>query len=141
MRHPTLTDTRAAKATMPPNWLLAAGCRMGRLLIRRKADDLTDDEFVFQPVPGANSAAWVVGHLAVTARREGGTARALRVTRARQPAGGVVPLTSPIPPLLTRTQQPLPRESRRAARPCRRPAPCRGTSSWANSVAAAEPIM
>jgi hypothetical protein len=58
MRHPTLPDTRAAKATMPPNWLLAAGCRMGRLLIRRKADDLTDDEFVFRPAPGTNSAAW-----------------------------------------------------------------------------------
>jgi hypothetical protein len=54
---------------MSPNELLAAGYRMGRLLVRRMVDDLTDAEFAFQPVPGANSAAWIVGHLAVTARR------------------------------------------------------------------------
>jgi hypothetical protein len=33
------------------------------------ADDLTAEEFRHQPVAGANSAAWVVGHLALTARR------------------------------------------------------------------------
>ena len=48
---------------------LAAGYRMGRQLVHRFTDDLTDAEFVHQPVPGANSAAWIVGHLAVTARR------------------------------------------------------------------------
>ncbi len=48
---------------------LAAGYRMGRALVHRLADDLTDAEFAHQPVPGANSPAWIVGHLAVTARR------------------------------------------------------------------------
>jgi hypothetical protein len=52
-----------------PNDLLASGYRMGRQLLHRLMDDLTDDEFRHQPVPGANSAAWIVGHLAVTARR------------------------------------------------------------------------
>jgi hypothetical protein len=32
-------------------------------------DDLTADDFRHQPVPGANSAAWVVGHLTVSVRR------------------------------------------------------------------------
>jgi uncharacterized damage-inducible protein DinB len=54
---------------MTPNELLAAGYRMGRQVLHRMVDDLTPDEFRHQPVPGANSAAWVVGHLAVTARR------------------------------------------------------------------------
>lgn len=48
---------------------LAAGYRMGRQLVHMLTDDLTDAEFAHQPVPGANCAAWVVGHLAVTARR------------------------------------------------------------------------
>ncbi|HEY1186294.1 MAG TPA: DinB family protein [Gemmata sp.] len=49
--------------------LLAAGYRMGRQMVHWMTDDLTDAEFAFQPVAGANSAAWIVGHLAVTARR------------------------------------------------------------------------
>lgn len=47
----------------------AAGYRMGRLLVHHLTDDLTEAEFYHQPVPGANCAAWIVGHLAVTARR------------------------------------------------------------------------
>ena len=54
---------------MTPNELLAGGYRMGRHLVRLMCEDLTEDQFRPQPVPGANSAAWIVGHLAVVARR------------------------------------------------------------------------
>jgi hypothetical protein len=54
---------------MTPNDLLAGGYRMAKVLLHRLTDDLTAAEFRHQPVPGANSAAWVVGHLAVTLRR------------------------------------------------------------------------
>jgi hypothetical protein len=53
---------------MTPNDLLAAGYRMSAQLFHRMVDDLTLEEFTRQPVPGANCAAWVVGHLAVTMR-------------------------------------------------------------------------
>ena len=56
---------------MTPNDLIAAGLRMGKALIHRAVDDLTADEFRHQPLPGTNSAAWVVGHLAATAHRVG----------------------------------------------------------------------
>ncbi|MFO0824040.1 MAG: DinB family protein [Gemmataceae bacterium] len=49
--------------------LLVAGYRMARQMVHRMCDDLTPEEFQHQPVAGANSAAWVVGHLAVTCRR------------------------------------------------------------------------
>jgi hypothetical protein len=83
---------------MTPNDILAAGYRMSAQLFHRMVDDLTPEEFNRQPVPGANCAAWVVGHLALTlrnsARRVGGTdlpdipadvADKLKATR--QPAG------------------------------------------------------
>lgn len=54
---------------MTPNELLAAGYRIGRQMVHMMCDDLTDREFCHQPVLGANSAAWIVGHLGVTARR------------------------------------------------------------------------
>jgi hypothetical protein len=54
---------------MTANELLAAGYRMGLKMLRGMCDDLTEAEFHHQPVPGANSAAWIVGHLAVVARR------------------------------------------------------------------------
>ena len=54
---------------MTPNDLLAGGYRMGRQLVHMMVDDLTAEEFRYQPVPGVNSAAWIVGHLAVVARR------------------------------------------------------------------------
>ena len=38
-------------------------------LIHRMTDDLTPAEFYHVPVPGANCAAWVIGHLTVTLRR------------------------------------------------------------------------
>ena len=54
---------------MTPNDLLAGGYRMAHRLVRLMCDDLTEAEFHHQPVPGTNSAAWIVGHLGVTARR------------------------------------------------------------------------
>jgi hypothetical protein len=54
---------------MTPNDLLAAGIRMSTALIHRMVDDLTPDEFLHQPAPGANCAAWIVGHLATTLHR------------------------------------------------------------------------
>ena len=49
--------------------LLIGGYRMGRRMVELMCEDLTEEEFLHQPVAGANSAAWIVGHLAVTARR------------------------------------------------------------------------
>lgn len=51
---------------MTPNDLLLANYRMSAGLFHRMVDDLTPDEMLRQPVPGANCAAWVVGHLALT---------------------------------------------------------------------------
>jgi uncharacterized damage-inducible protein DinB len=76
--------------------LLAAGHRMGRDLIHRMCDDLTEAEFRHQPVPGANSAAWIVGHLAVVARR----------TAERLGATGLPPLTEEFVARFSQTKQP-----------------------------------
>lgn len=54
---------------MTPNDVIAGGYRMAKALIHRMTDDLTPADFAHQPCPGANSAAWVVGHLALTLRR------------------------------------------------------------------------
>ena len=62
---------------MTPHDVIAAGYRMAKALLHRYVDDLAPAEFHHQPVPGANSAAWVVGHLAATLRR---TAERLGVT-------------------------------------------------------------
>lgn len=72
---------------MTPNELLAAGYRMGRQMVHFMCDDLTEDEFRHQPVPGANSPAWIVGHLALTARR---TAERLGATELPVLAEGFV---------------------------------------------------
>ena len=53
---------------MTPNDVLAAGYRMSAALVHRMVDDLTPAEFERQPVPGANCASWVIGHLALTLR-------------------------------------------------------------------------
>ena len=53
---------------MSPNDVLTAGYRMSAQLFHRMVDDLTPEEFARQPVAGANSAAWVVGHLALVLR-------------------------------------------------------------------------
>jgi uncharacterized damage-inducible protein DinB len=52
-----------------PNDLLASGYRMGRQFLHSMVDDLSAEEFRHQPAQGANCAAWIVGHLAVVARR------------------------------------------------------------------------
>ena len=54
---------------MTANDLIAAGYRMGGVLIHRMTDDLTPADFYHVPVPGSNTAAWIVGHLALTFRR------------------------------------------------------------------------
>jgi hypothetical protein len=54
---------------MTPNDLVAGAYRMAGLMIHRMIDDLAPGDFGHHPVPGANSAAWVVGHLATTLRR------------------------------------------------------------------------
>jgi uncharacterized damage-inducible protein DinB len=46
--------------------LIASGYRIGKNFVHNFCRDLTPEEFHFQPVPGANSAAWIVGHLAHT---------------------------------------------------------------------------
>jgi len=62
---------------MSPNDLIVSSYRIGRQFVHRMVDDLNPEEFQHQPVPGTNSAAWIVGHLALTARR---TAERLGVT-------------------------------------------------------------
>jgi hypothetical protein len=54
---------------MTPNDVIAGAYRMAGLMIHRMTADLTADEFRHQPVAGANSAAWVIGHLGLTLRR------------------------------------------------------------------------
>jgi len=62
---------------MISNDLLASAYTMAAQLFHRLVDDLTPDEYLRQPCPGANSAAWVVGHLTGSLRnslrRLGGT--------------------------------------------------------------------
>jgi hypothetical protein len=53
---------------MTPNDLFAHAYESGRKLVHRMVDDLSPDEWVRQPVPGANNAAWIVGHLTLTLR-------------------------------------------------------------------------
>lgn len=45
------------------------GLRVSKALIHRMVDDLKPHEFEFQPCPGANCIAWVLGHLTATDRR------------------------------------------------------------------------
>jgi hypothetical protein len=90
---------------MTPTDLAAGGYRMAKLLLHRMTDDLTAAEFRHQPVPGANSAGWVVGHLAVTLRRTaerlGATdlppapANAAVFAATKQPAGAQADLGDP----------------------------------------------
>jgi hypothetical protein len=92
---------------MTPNELIAGGYRMAKGLLHRMVDDLTPAEFRHKPAPGANSAVWIVGHLAVTLRR---TAERLgaadlppvsaelagRFAATRQPAGDQAGLGDPV---------------------------------------------
>jgi uncharacterized damage-inducible protein DinB len=49
--------------------LLVGAHRMARQFLHNMCADLTAEEFHHQALPGTNSAAWIVGHLALTARR------------------------------------------------------------------------
>jgi DinB superfamily len=53
---------------MTENDLIASAYSMSAQLLHRMVDDLTSDEFLRQPCPGANNAAWVIGHLTNTLR-------------------------------------------------------------------------
>jgi hypothetical protein len=52
-----------------PNEAIAYALRASQKLFHRYLDDLKPAEFDHQPVPGANSAGWIVGHLIRTDRR------------------------------------------------------------------------
>lgn len=52
-----------------PSDAIAATLVASQKLFHRYLDDLTPEHFAHQPMPGVNSAAWVVGHLALTDRR------------------------------------------------------------------------
>ena len=71
---------------------------MGLQSIQRFCADLTPDEFFHQAVPGSNSAAWIIGHLTISAKRaadrvgatglpEIGDDFVARYKATRQPAG------------------------------------------------------
>src|SRR6476619_8590195 len=61
MTHPT-------RVSMSPTDFLAHAYTTGGKLVHMMVDDLTPEEFERQAVPGANCAAWVVGHLTLTLR-------------------------------------------------------------------------
>ncbi|MFO0848730.1 MAG: DinB family protein [Gemmataceae bacterium] len=52
-----------------PSDALATTLVASQKLFHRYLDDLKPEHFAHQPMPGVNSAAWVVGHLALTDRR------------------------------------------------------------------------
>ncbi len=54
---------------MTQSQLIGKFLRGSDVLLARYLDDLTDDECHRQPAPGVNSAAWVMGHLALIDRR------------------------------------------------------------------------
>lgn len=62
---------------MTPNDVLASSYVTAKKLVHFMTDDLTPDEFAAQPINGANSIAWIIGHLAnvlaITVTRMGGT--------------------------------------------------------------------
>jgi hypothetical protein len=53
---------------MSPTDYLVHAYTTGGKLVHMMVDDLTPDEFERQPVPGANCAAWVIGHLTLSLR-------------------------------------------------------------------------
>lgn len=50
--------------------MISHSLRAACLMAHRFLDDLKPAEFLHQPCPGANCAAWIVGHLARTAHRQ-----------------------------------------------------------------------
>ncbi len=53
---------------MTTNDTLVSAYQMAKRMLHRFIDDLTSAELELQPFPGANSAEWIVGHLALTVR-------------------------------------------------------------------------
>jgi uncharacterized damage-inducible protein DinB len=52
-----------------PNAAIAYALRASHGRFRKFVDDLKPTEFAFQPIPGANSIAWMLGHLTTVDRR------------------------------------------------------------------------
>ena len=79
------------------NDVIAFALKASHTRFRAFVDDLTPTEFAAQPIPGVNSVAWMVGHLALTDRRILGLFGAVlpslpdgfeaRFKTTRQPAG------------------------------------------------------
>src|ERR1700709_1312915 len=72
---------------MTTNDTIAGASRMAKGMLHRFTDDFTLAEFAHQPTPGANSAEWIIGHLALTLR---GTAIRLGATDVTAVSQGVV---------------------------------------------------
>ena len=49
---------------------MAFALKSSHVLVHRMIDDLKPHEFEHQPMPGVNCAAWILGHLALTDRRQ-----------------------------------------------------------------------
>ena len=52
-----------------PNAVIAFALRASHNRFRKFVEDLKPTEFSFQPIPGANSIAWMLGHLTLVDRR------------------------------------------------------------------------
>jgi hypothetical protein len=48
---------------------IAAAYRMARATVHRFSNDFTSSDWLHQPGPGANNAAWIIGHLAISVHR------------------------------------------------------------------------
>jgi hypothetical protein len=57
---------------MTPTDVIVSGCRLAKVMVHRMTADLAPSEWAHQPVPGANSPAWIVGHLANVYKRIAG---------------------------------------------------------------------
>ena len=51
------------------NEIIANGLAANANLLHRYLDDLKVEDYSHQPLPGANSTAWILGHLVITDRR------------------------------------------------------------------------
>lgn len=52
-----------------PSEAIDYAMRASKIMVHRFVDDLKSSDFEFQPAPGANCVAWILGHLALTDRR------------------------------------------------------------------------
>ena len=86
------------------NDLIASGYRMAAASIHRMVADFTPAEFQHQPCPGAHSAAWIIGYLAMTLRR----------TAEQLDAAQLLPITPDLVTKLTQTGKPAGDQADRA---------------------------